>query len=77
MVVVDNGSSVRTPQVVESRLGNSPLKSIYEPSIGLSIARNTRARVAKGNVLAYLDDDAVASDQWLQLLYAAYQEQPK
>ena len=77
VVVVDNGSSDRTRQVVEERLGNPRLKYIYEPAIGLSVARNTGARVAGSEILAYLDDDAVASPQWLQVLYTAYQHNHK
>ncbi len=77
VVVVDNGSSDGTRQVVEERLGNPRLKYVEEPNIGLSIARNTGAEVAGSEILAYLDDDAVASPQWLQVLYSAYQDNQK
>ena len=73
VVVVDNGSSDRTREVVEQRLGNPRVKYVFEPTIGLSVARNTGARVASGAILAYLDDDAVASVSWLQVLSAAYE----
>lgn len=72
VLVVDNGSSDRTEQVVAQRLSNSKLKYIYEPKIGLSLARNTGAQAAQGEILAYLDDDAVASPTWLKVLYSAY-----
>ncbi|MEA5580827.1 glycosyltransferase [Nodularia harveyana UHCC-0300] len=74
VVVVDNGSSDRTREVVEQRLGDRRVKYVFEPTIGLSVARNTGARVASAEILAYLDDDAVASTSWLQVLYAAYQD---
>jgi glycosyltransferase involved in cell wall biosynthesis len=77
VVVVDNGSSDRTREVVEQRAGNSRLKYVYEPTIGLSVARNTGARVAGAEILAYLDDDAVASTHWLQVLDSAYQNNSK
>ncbi|MDJ0674075.1 MAG: glycosyltransferase [Calothrix sp. MO_167.B42] len=77
VVVVDNGSRDGTRQVVEERLGNPRLKYVEEPNIGLSIARNTGARVAGSEILAYLDDDAVASPRWLQVLYSAYQHNQK
>ena len=76
-IVVDNASSDRTKQVVEKRLSNPRLKYIYEPNIGLSVARNTGARMAKGDILVYLDDDAVATPTWLQVLFSAYQENPQ
>ncbi len=77
VVVVDNRSVDNTKQVVESRLDNPRLKYIYEPNIGLSVARNTGAQASCGEILAYLDDDAVASEGWLQVLYCAYQSNPK
>jgi glycosyltransferase involved in cell wall biosynthesis len=77
VVVVDNGSSDRTREVVEQRACNPRLKYVFEPIIGLSVARNTGARVARGDILAYLDDDAVASPRWLQVLDAAYQNNSK
>lgn len=77
IVVVDNGSSDRTREVVEHRSHNPHLKYVFEPVIGLSVARNTGARVASSEILAYLDDDAEANSDWLQVLYSAYQKNPK
>ncbi|MBD2529170.1 glycosyltransferase family 2 protein [Nostoc flagelliforme FACHB-838] len=77
IIVVDNGSSDRTREVVEQRVHNPHLKYVFEPTIGLSVARNTGAKVASGDILAYLDDDAVASKGWLQVLYFAYYNNSK
>ncbi|OKH15569.1 glycosyltransferase [Fischerella major NIES-592] len=77
VIVVDNGSSDRTRSVVEQRANHPYLKYVYEPVIGLSVARNTGAQVASSEILAYLDDDAVASRGWLQVLYNAYKNNPK
>ncbi len=77
VVVIDNGSKDNTKQVVEKRLDNPLLQYIYEPVLGLSVARNTGAKAANSEILAYLDDDAVASEGWLQVLYAAYQSNSK
>lgn len=71
-IVVDNASFDRTCAVVQSRLHHSQLRYIYEPNLGLSIARNTGAKHADSPILAYLDDDAIASPQWLQTLYDAF-----
>ncbi|AFY46952.1 glycosyl transferase [Nostoc sp. PCC 7524] len=73
VVVVDNGSSDRTCEVAKQRASNSRFKYVFEPTIGLSVARNTGAKVARAEILAYLDDDAVATPHWLQVLYDAYQ----
>ncbi|MBD3880206.1 glycosyltransferase family 2 protein [Phormidium tenue FACHB-886] len=77
VIVIDNASSDQTPQIVKDRLSNPRLRYVYEPTVGLSIARNTGANVAHGAVLAYLDDDAIASSEWLQVLYHAYQQNAK
>jgi GT2 family glycosyltransferase len=39
---------------------------------GLSGARNTGIEVARGEFVAFLDDDAVARDDWLSLLLAQF-----
>jgi glycosyltransferase involved in cell wall biosynthesis len=86
IVVVDNASNdfaepdsliSRTRQVVEARLPNRHLKYVWEPELGLSVARNTGARVATSEILAYLDDDAIAESNWLRVLHAAYQHNQK
>jgi glycosyltransferase involved in cell wall biosynthesis len=77
VVVVDNASNDRTRAVVEERLSDPRLKYVYEPAIGLSVARNTGAKESRGAILAYLDDDAVASPGWLSRLCAAYQSNEK
>jgi glycosyltransferase involved in cell wall biosynthesis len=61
VIVVDNASSDRTREIVEERLSNPRLNYVYEPVTGLSVARNTGAKEARAPILAYLDDDAVAS----------------
>ncbi|MEQ8752327.1 MAG: glycosyltransferase [Coleofasciculus sp. G1-WW12-02] len=77
VVVVDNASSDRTREIVEARISHPQLKYVYEPVIGLSVARNTGAKETTAPILAYLDDDAVASPQWLSVLLDAYQQNDK
>ena len=86
IVVVDNASSdyassdsskTLTREVVEARLCDCRLKYVWEPELGLSVARNTGARAAKSEILAYLDDDAVAESNWLRVLHSAYQSNQK
>lgn len=77
IIIVDNASNDRTREVVESRLSHPKLKYIYEPVIGLSVARNTGAKATNAPIIAYLDDDAVASPQWLKVLVTAYRNNEK
>jgi glycosyltransferase involved in cell wall biosynthesis len=75
--VVDNASTDKTRQVAQSRLGDGRLKYVYEPILGLSTARNRGAKETRAPILAYLDDDAIASPQWLQILLNAYENNQK
>ncbi|GDZ92622.1 putative glycosyl transferase [Planktothrix agardhii CCAP 1459/11A] len=77
IIVVDNASTDGTRQVVESRLPNPKLRYIHEPVTGLSVARNTGAKNSQSPIIAYLDDDAIATPQWLRVLYSAYENHPK
>jgi glycosyltransferase involved in cell wall biosynthesis len=44
------------------------------PVPGLTVARNLGARVARGEVIAYIDDDAIAETGWLEALVAAFDD---
>ncbi|MBW4650172.1 MAG: glycosyltransferase [Kastovskya adunca ATA6-11-RM4] len=77
VIVVDNASSDRTSEIVKERLSHPRLKYVYEPITGLSVARNRGAKESQGEILAYLDDDAVASLGWLRVLVEAYEKNEK
>ncbi len=56
ILVVDDGSSDNTDEAVRK----FPVQYVYRPNGGPAAARNTGARLAKGEWLAYLDHD----DTW-------------
>src|SRR3954471_8324428 len=41
---------------------------------GLSGARNSGVRAARGDIVAFLDDDAVANPDWIEQLSATYRD---
>jgi len=73
IIVIDNGSQDATPRVVEQarRLASQPVRYLYEPVLGLSHVRNLGLQTARGEWVAFLDDDAVADRQWLSHLVRA------
>lgn len=79
IILVDNGSSDGTDEYARECLARSPvpMRYLWEGRPGLSLARNRGAEAARGKVLAFLDDDAVASDRWLAALVDAYRRRPE
>ena len=73
IIVVDNASSDSTRTVVGKFLDRDNFHYIFEPRIGLSYARNTGWQSAKGQIIAYIDSDAVASSDWLEKMLQCYQ----
>ena len=62
VIVVDDGSDDETPVVAEN-LGARVVRRAR--SGGPSAARNAGAKVAKGDVLAFIDSDCTVDDTWL------------
>lgn len=69
IIVVDNAS--RDQRVRDIALAAHALY-IREDRVGLDIARNTGARRATSDILAYTDDDVLLERHWLERLIAAF-----
>ena len=78
IVVVDNGSTDQTKDVVEelARKSAVPMRYVYEENIGLSHARNRGIRESAGEIVAFIDDDALADPDWASALLSAYEQMP-
>ncbi|MEL4897034.1 glycosyltransferase family 2 protein [Crocosphaera sp. Alani8] len=77
VLIVDNGSTDNTKEVVTPFLSKPQIQYVYEPILGLSVARNRGAKETTAPILAYLDDDAIASPGWLKVLVDAYEQNQK
>jgi O-antigen biosynthesis protein len=71
LLVVDNTPGDRKVERLATEVG---ARCVVEPREGLSRARNTGGRAAKGDIVAYLDDDAVAEPGWLSRHAAAFED---
>lgn len=60
IIVVNNNSTDLTEKIV----ADFPVTAIQETRQGRSIARNTGARIAKGEILAFIDADCKISPNW-------------
>jgi L-malate glycosyltransferase len=76
LVVVDNGSTDRTREIVESFATRLPLTYVYEPILGKSAALNTGLLSAAGDLVVFTDDDVLPRSDWLVQLRAAADSQP-
>jgi glycosyltransferase involved in cell wall biosynthesis len=78
VVIVDNGSTDRTADVAAAWCTQDPgrRRLVAEPVAGLSRARNRGIAVARGDVVLFLDDDAVAPRGWVAAHLAAYERDP-
>lgn len=76
LVVVDNGSSDGTPGLLAElgRIHSGSLRVIREERSGLSAARNRAVREACGDLLLFLDDDALPAPGWIDAYVAAFHD---
>jgi len=72
VLVVDNNSGDQTRDVVEDFCRRYPgrFRYLFEPRQGKSYALNTGICEARGDVLAFMDDDVIVESTWLQNLTA-------
>lgn len=72
VLVVDNNSRDQTRDVVEDfcRRHTPRFRYVFEPNQGLCYARNSGVREARGDVLAFVDDDVTVEPGWLDNLTA-------
>ncbi|HEA65664.1 MAG TPA: glycosyltransferase [Desulfobacterales bacterium] len=66
IIVVDNDSTDDTQNVLSKYEREHQLHAIIEPEIGLSKARNTGWKYSKTQYIGFIDDDAIASNIWLE-----------
>jgi len=71
ILVVDNApSDDATRRIVQANYPD--VRYILEPHPGLDRARNRAIHEARGELLAYIDDDAIADPRWLESIVAAF-----
>ncbi len=69
IIVVDDGSTDATRSIIQA---HPQARYLYQAPAGLSVARNTAADHATGEILVYTDDDCVADPDWLTYLALAF-----
>jgi succinoglycan biosynthesis protein ExoM len=78
LLVVDNDAAGSGKATFDAALAGSPIPARYvcEPSRGIGNARNRALSESDGmDFIAFLDDDEVATPEWLSQLYQTLQRQ--
>jgi glycosyltransferase involved in cell wall biosynthesis len=75
ILIVDDGSTDDTPRV-SSHFTDARVRYIRQENRGLSSARNTGIRYARGEFLTYLDSDDLFLSSKLELLLAVFNANP-
>ena len=76
LVVVDNGSSDETRQIICSFKDRLPLTYIVEPHRGKSVALNAGLSRVEGDLAVFTDDDVLPREDWLIEMRRAADSQP-
>jgi len=73
IVVVDNDCHASARETVESFQRASPrvIDYLVEKEQSIALARNRTVAQAKGELIAFIDDDEVPGETWLLTMYAA------
>ena len=76
VIVVDNNSSDNTRKVVEDFVRSSELniRYVFEGKQGHSHARNTGVKEAKGEIIAFTDDDVIVEKSWIHNIDRIFKE---
>ena len=78
-IIVDNASTDATLAVLSAAAAHFPfpLQVHYEPTQGLGAARNCALRHARGEVIAWTDDDCVPAEDWIERILAHFDKDPE
>ncbi len=76
IIVVNDGGTVVDVDRLARVAGNMSLQVLTKPNGGPASARNFGAAAARGDFLAFIDDDCAPANDWLECLERALAESP-
>jgi len=74
ILVIDNGSSDNTKNMVESFMDKINIKYFYDDNPGLHTGRHKGLEESKSDVLVYCDDDIEALPTWLEGIKESFED---
>jgi glycosyltransferase involved in cell wall biosynthesis len=76
LVIVDNGSTDHTQEIIAAFRHDLPLTYLYEPKQGKNAALNTGLSNISGDLVVLTDDDVLPRSDWLRHLRVAANSEP-
>jgi len=76
VIMVNNDSTDNSAKIAKEFVAENPetFRYLFEFRRGPSYARNTGAKEAKGEIIAFIDSDCVADPNWLKEIYEAFND---
>lgn len=75
IIVVDNASSDKTEQMIKTIFSNK-VKYFREERRGIPYGRNSSIYHASGDILAFVDDDCIVNQRWIEFILKAFRKLP-
>jgi glycosyltransferase involved in cell wall biosynthesis len=72
VIVVDDGSEQELEHALPEDVAVAPVRFVRQAPAGLNAARNTGVAEARGDLLAFLDDDTLIDTGWARALVEAF-----
>jgi len=78
LLIVDNNSADETPLIAKQFADTSSgrIRAVQERTPGLSHARNTGIAAARGDIIAFADDDVYFDRKWVKEILSAFTSDP-
>jgi len=76
LVLIDNGSTDNTKEIIEAFLPLLPITYLFEPRRGKNAALNTGLSHIEGDLIVFSDDDVLPHTNWLKELRIAADSHP-
>jgi glycosyltransferase involved in cell wall biosynthesis len=74
LIIVNNASCDQTETIIQEFMNTNtvPVRRVYEPKPGLGNAHNAGVATARGDVLAFTDDDCYPAPDFLSRIWLAF-----
>ncbi|MGB3404184.1 MAG: hormogonium polysaccharide biosynthesis glycosyltransferase HpsE [Microcoleaceae cyanobacterium] len=80
IIIVDNNSNDQTASIIQQSQSQYrsivPIHYTFEPQQGIAFARKRGIKLAKGELIGFLDDDNIPNQNWVMSAYDFAQSHP-